>query len=147
MNRARDKLDTNPGAVIDDLKRLLDRVLRVSELTSEQRSDLRSRIAALLEQATQRQAEREAADAERLQNLAASRERQRTLDHLQRQETQLDGLIDRFNALVDQGYENADQVINDNLRGSARCRRRISPCRGESVWSRADCGNHRAAIC
>jgi von Willebrand factor type A domain len=120
MNRARDKMTSDPGAVIDDLKRLMDRVLRVTELTSEQRADLRGRISTLLQQANQSQMIKDAADAERQQNLAAARDRQRTLDRIERTETQLDGLIDRFNALVEQGYQNADQVTNDYLRAARR---------------------------
>jgi hypothetical protein len=95
-------------------------VLRVTELTSEQRADLRGRISTLLQQANQSQMIKDAADAERQQNLAAARDRQRTLDRIARTETQLDGLIDRFNALVEQGYMNADQVTNDYLRAARR---------------------------
>ncbi len=62
LNRARDQMIKDPSAVLEDLKLLLDRVLRVPELSSEQRADLRSQISALLEQASQRRFEKEAAD-------------------------------------------------------------------------------------
>ena len=147
MNHARDKMTADPSGVIDDLKRLMDRVLRVAELTSDQRYDLRSRISTMLQQATQRLAAKEAADAERQQNLAAARDRQRTLNLMERKETQLDGLIDRFNALVDMGYQNDDLVTNDYLRQARRdAADEFHRAAKESLRSGAGGGDHCAGV-
>lgn len=112
MNRARDRMNTDPDGVIKDMKLLLDSVLQVPELSSDQRADLRSRVTSLLEQATQARAAKEVADVERERNLATARDRLHVLNSLDRRETQLKGLIDRFNALIDQGYVNFDQLSN-----------------------------------
>jgi hypothetical protein len=120
LNRARDQMTNDPGAILEDLKLLMDRVLRVPELSSDQRADLRSRLSALMEQASQRRFEKEAADVQRAQNMAEARDRKRILDTLMVKEERLKGLIDRFNALIEQGYTNADQVTNEPLRASRR---------------------------
>lgn len=112
MNRARDRMATDPAGVQQDMKLLLERVLQVAELTSDQRASLRSQLTALIEQATRRRQEKEVADVEREQNIAAARERQRLLDNLARKDMQVKGLIDRFDALMEQGYLHFDLLTN-----------------------------------
>ncbi|HTQ37393.1 MAG TPA: hypothetical protein VMJ32_00080, partial [Pirellulales bacterium] len=120
MNQARDQMATDPAAVLENLKLLMDRVLRVPELSSDQRADLRSQLAALMEQASERRFEKEAADVQREQNAAEARDRTRVLQNLVVKEERLKGLIDRFNSLVEQGYQNADQVMNEQLLAARR---------------------------
>ncbi len=112
MNRARDRMAIDPAGVQQDMKLLLERVLQVPELTSDQRISLRSQLTALIEQATRRRQEKEVADVEREQNMAAARERQRLLDNLARKDMQVKGLIDRFDALITQGYLHFDAFTN-----------------------------------
>jgi hypothetical protein len=120
LNRLRDRMTNDPASSIDQLKLLLDRVMRVSELGSEQRADLRNRITTLLEQAMRRRLAKEAADVEREQNLSAARERERLFNNLTRKESELDGLMNRFNSLLDEGYQNFDQVTNEPMRSAER---------------------------
>ena len=112
MNRARDRMMVDPAGVQQDMKLLLERVLQVPELSADQRISLRSQLTALIEQATRRRQEKEVADVEREQNLASARERQRLLDNLARKDMQVKGLIDRFNALMEQGYLHFDTFTN-----------------------------------
>jgi len=120
MNQARDQMASNPARVLNDMKLLFDEVTRVKELTSDQRADLRSRISALMEQASERRFEKEAADVAREQSRAAEQDRLRILDNLVVKEERLQGLIDRFNALIDQGSQQSDQVTNEALRSARR---------------------------
>ncbi|HEY2883377.1 MAG TPA: hypothetical protein VGJ15_13105, partial [Pirellulales bacterium] len=115
MNHARDMLSSDPQRVLDEMKLLLDRIWQVQELTTEQRADLRGRITSLLEQANQRRAEKEVADVERARNAAVAQDKIRVLDDLDRRDTQLKGLVDRFDALLEQGYQNFDQVNNESM--------------------------------
>ncbi len=112
MNRARDRMAIDPAGVQQDMKLLLERVLQVPELTSDQRISLRSQLTALIEQAARRRQEKEVADVEREQNMAMARERQRLLDNLARKDMQVKGLIDRFDALMEQGYLHFDSFTN-----------------------------------
>jgi tetratricopeptide (TPR) repeat protein/uncharacterized membrane protein YgcG len=120
MTRARDMMVNDPAQSLTDLKLLFDEVMRVGELTSDQRLDLRSRITALMQQASERRFEKEAADVQREQNAAEARDRKRILDNLVVHEEHLKGLIDRFNALVEQGCQNYDQVQNEQLVAARR---------------------------
>jgi hypothetical protein len=73
-----------------------------------------------MEQASERRFEKEAADVAREQSRAAAQDRLRILDNLAVKEERLEGLIDRFNALVDQGSQQLDQVTNEALRSARR---------------------------
>ncbi len=120
MSHARDHMNTDPAQVLNDMKLLFDEVMRVGELSSDQRAELRSQITALMEQASQRRFEKEANDIARQQSAAEARDRRRILDSITVKEERLKGLMDRFNALVEQGYQNADQVTNEQLRAARR---------------------------
>jgi hypothetical protein len=120
MNQSRDRMASDPARVLNDMKLLFDEVTRVGELTSEQRADLRSSISALMEQASQRRFEKEASEVAQEQSKAAARDRLRVLDSLTVKEERMQGLIDRFNALVDEGYRHGDQVTNESLRSARR---------------------------
>ncbi len=112
LNHAREHLVSDPAAVEQDMKMLLEQVLQVPELTADQRVDLRSRISAMIQQAAQRREAKEVADVERLQNLAAARERERMLDAINHRDAQVKGLIDRFDALMEQGFLHFDTLTN-----------------------------------
>ncbi len=58
MSHARDRMNTDPAQVLNDMKLLFDEVMRVGELSSDQRAELRSQITALMEQASQRRFEK-----------------------------------------------------------------------------------------
>jgi len=73
-----------------------------------------------MEQASERRFEKEAADVAREQSRAAEQDRLRILDNLVVKEERLQGLIDRFNALIDQGSQQSDQVTNEALRSARR---------------------------
>ncbi len=120
LNHLRDRMVSDPAGALAQAKQLLDRVLRVSELSSEQRADLRNRITNLLQQASQRRLQKEVNDVEREQNRAAAIERQRLLTTLDRDENEIQGLVNRFNSLVDEGYQNFDQVTNEQMRQASR---------------------------
>ena len=120
LTQARDRMSSDPGQVLNDLKLLFDEVMRVGELTSDQRADLRSRITALMEQASQRRFEKEAEDIARQQSMAEARDRKRILDNLTIKEQRLSGLVARFNSLIEQGFRNPDQVTNEQLRAARR---------------------------
>ncbi|HEY2826681.1 MAG TPA: hypothetical protein VGJ04_03695, partial [Pirellulales bacterium] len=120
MDQARNRMVTDPGQVLNDMRLLFDEVMRVGELTSDQRIDLRNRITALMEQASQRRFEKEVADVAREQSLAEARDRKRIIDNLTVKEERLKGLISRFNSLIEQGYLNVDQVTNEQARAARR---------------------------
>ena len=148
MNRAHDKMTTDPGAVIDDLKRLMDRVLRVTELTSEQRADLRGRISTLLQQANQSQMIKDAADAERQQNLAAARDRQRTLDRIAAHRNTTRRINRPIQRTGGTGlYECRPGNQRLFARGPARCGRPVPPRGVESVRPRAGGGHDCPDVC
>ncbi len=50
--------------------------------------------------------------------MAEAQDRKRILDNLTVKEQRLKGLIDRFNSLVEQGYQNLDQVNNEQMRAA-----------------------------
>jgi len=116
MNEARQRMVVDPEGALKDLRLLLDGVMQVPELTSDERTDARNRIVSLLEEATQRRYAKEVADVERERNLASAREQIRILNAIGRKEDQLDGLTDRFNALMIDGYRNIDQLTNASMR-------------------------------
>jgi tetratricopeptide (TPR) repeat protein len=116
MNEARQRMVVDPEGALKDLRLLLDSVMQVPELTSDQRIDARNRIVSLLEEATQRRYAKEVADVERERNLATARDQIRILNAIARKEDQLDGLTDRFNALMIDGYRNIDQLTNASMR-------------------------------
>jgi uncharacterized membrane protein YgcG len=120
MGQARDRMNSDPAQVLNDMKLLFDRVMRVGELTSDQRADLRNQITGLMEQASQRRFEKESNDIAREQSAAEARDRRRILDSIAVKEQRLKGLMDRFNALVEQGFQNSDQVTNEQLRAARR---------------------------
>src|SRR5262249_16315017 len=57
LTEARNRILSDPAQALNDLKLLFDQVMRVGDLTADQRIDLRNRITALMQQASERRFE------------------------------------------------------------------------------------------
>ena len=108
---ARDRMATNPEGVQQDLKLELDKVLRAPELNAELRAQLRGQLEATIQEANRRATEFIAINQEIQATISARNERQRLVLALERDQEKIKQLMDRFDALMDEGrYELAEET-------------------------------------
>ena len=113
LEKARGLMSREPGQVVTDMKLLLDRLLRVPELSAELRTQLRGQIEAVLRQGEQQVVEKENRELELQQKIAAQNDVQRALAELERREERRKQLQERVNALLE------ESLLTGNLQYNA----------------------------
>ena len=117
LTDARNAMDTAPGSAKAELKLMLEQVERAPDLDADIRAQLRDRIISAVREAGRREIENDERDQLAHENLAASLERDRIVRELERRDEKIKQLMDRFNALMDEGrYELAREVPGDETR-------------------------------
>jgi hypothetical protein len=108
---ARNLMGANAEAAKQSLVLMREQVERAPDLNPDVRAQLLDQIEAALRQASRRIVEQAARSQEEQANLAKALERQRLLEQLDRSEQRVVQLLDRFNALMDEGrYREADEI-------------------------------------
>jgi len=116
LEKARENMSRDPESVIQDLKLLEGRVDRTAELSSDLRAQLVEQIETALKEARRRNIEADEAERLAQQAAAAARERQRLVDRLTRNQQKIKQLMDRMNALMDEGlYREAEETVGPAL--------------------------------
>ncbi|MEO1498111.1 MAG: vWA domain-containing protein [Planctomycetota bacterium] len=108
---ARSQMATNPTAAMQRLKLTMQSVDRAPELIAAVRAGLVDRLRSAMREAARQEAIVDDLQRERQEALAAARERRLLLDRLDRKREREKQLIERFQALVDEGmYAEAERV-------------------------------------
>jgi hypothetical protein len=114
ITNARDQMASEPENVQQNLKLELDKVLRAPELSAELRAQLRDQIESTLQEASRRATEFQARDQEAQAAISARNERQRLVLAIERDQEKVKQLMDRFDALMDEGrYELAEETAGE----------------------------------
>ena len=103
LSTARDTMSTSPEDAVSNLKLLMQDVRQVTGIDGEVRSQLVDQIESAIREGERRRVEKDRLDAEAAENLAVARERQRLVESLERQEARQTQILDRFDALMDEG--------------------------------------------
>ena len=103
LSAASDLMSTNPDEAVTNLKIFMQDVRQAIGIDTEVRSQLADQIESAIREGERRRIEKDRLDAEAAENLAIARERQRILESLGRQEARQGEILDRFNALMDEG--------------------------------------------
>ncbi|HRX78020.1 MAG TPA: VWA domain-containing protein, partial [Pirellulaceae bacterium] len=116
LSEARQKMSSNPETAIQALKVLLERVDTEPDLGAEVRSQLAGRIQAAIREAGRIRVEVENRRAHAEENKAAAVEAERLVEDTARKRQKIKQLLDRFNALLDEGnYYSAETDIADQV--------------------------------
>lgn len=111
INQARSRMSTEPEIAIQDLKLQMENVRRAPELEPEIRDQLVDQLQAGLREARRVQVEVEQRRQEMHERLATAKERMLINEDLLRTQQKVEQLLDRFNALMDEGrYRLAEEV-------------------------------------
>jgi hypothetical protein len=125
LDQARRLMATNATAAIQSLKGALDNVVRSPDLSPELRGQLRDRIVLAMREASRREVENDAVRRRAEASQAIADEAQRLADELADRRERVKQLMDKFDALVDEGIglalagenlaaeENFDAAINE----------------------------------
>ena len=112
LSDAKRMMDQNPAQAEQDLKLSLDGLERLPELTSDVRGQLRRQLQSTIRLARRQKVEMDQRDAEAREKDAAAREQQRLSEHFDSQQQRIKQIVDRFNALLDEGqFAVADEQI------------------------------------
>ncbi len=113
LRDARALMSSDPEAVEQNVKLVLERVDRVPELPAEVRAQLRNQLEATLKAATRRAATKDIVDVEIARERAAALDRLSIAQGLVRDQDKLEQLMDRFDSLMDEGrYTAADNLAS-----------------------------------
>jgi len=116
VNQARGQLGVDPIAAKQNLKQTLETVRQTPDLRPEIRDQLVGALQAAIREATRQQEDLERRRQERMEREAFNMEQQLILDNLQRKQEKLDGLMERFNALMDEGrYRLAEEEVGPEV--------------------------------
>ncbi len=108
---ARGQMATDPTAVEQSLKLMMQRVMQTAELTAEVRAQLRGQLEIAMREASRRASTKEVIDQQVQESRAAALDRLRIADALTRNQEKLKQLMDRFDSLMDEGrYAAADEI-------------------------------------
>ncbi|HEY3391839.1 MAG TPA: hypothetical protein VGK58_03980 [Lacipirellulaceae bacterium] len=108
---ARRLMSNDPNTAIQDLKLAMQNVERAPELNADVRAQLLDKLEIALREAQRQRVIKDELDAEREEELAAARERRLMEAQLERNIEREQQLIDRYNALMDEGrYDEAMEV-------------------------------------
>lgn len=111
IRQARDTMAAEPDQATQQLKLALQNVERAPELIADVRAQLVDRLQSALREVARAAAIKDDLDREREEELAAAREMRLLSDRLQQRMEREEQLMDRFNALMDEGrYEEAIEV-------------------------------------
>ncbi|MFZ5833525.1 MAG: hypothetical protein ACOY3P_25850, partial [Planctomycetota bacterium] len=111
VDEARRQMSTDPEAAIQNLKLVLERVQQAPELTADVRSQLVGVLEAALQEAARQRTELEFRSEQVQVNLARAREQEAMLNRLLREQDRLKQVMERFNALMDEGrYQLAEET-------------------------------------
>ncbi|MGQ9574389.1 MAG: hypothetical protein ACUVUC_03660, partial [Thermoguttaceae bacterium] len=103
IKQARARMATEPELVTQDLKLLLERVKEAPELEPDRRNQLTGHIEQALRETDRQRIQAEENRQRHQALLAAAAERKLLADNLQRKQDRLSALMERFNALMDEG--------------------------------------------
>ncbi|MDZ4819542.1 MAG: VWA domain-containing protein, partial [Planctomycetota bacterium] len=110
LDRARNRMATDPKTVEQDLKRLLDRVENTPEVRANVRAELRNRLTFTIREASLRADEFETRQIELMERSRASEEARLLNERLMARELKVQALIERYNALLAEGrYQDAER--------------------------------------
>ena len=116
LRAARLLVRRDPRAARRDLKSMLERVVRVPELSAEQRASLRGKLENALRSASRRAAVHDAAQRQTAAGRARALDRSRIADALARDQAKLEQLMDRFDSLMAEGrYAAADALADRQI--------------------------------
>ena len=111
LSDARGSMSTNPDDAVSDLKLLMQDIRQVTGVDGEVRDQLMAQIESAIREGERRRVEKDRLDALSAENLANARERQRLVESLERSEARQKQILDRFNALMDEGnYSDAQEA-------------------------------------
>ncbi len=114
INQARRIMRQNPEAAINDLKIMLETVLRSPHLSEAQREQLKSQLEVALREATRRREELEQIRRFQAQQRAVQEEKQRLQEAWQRQQERVYQLMLRFDAIMQQiALEEDDRRLSE----------------------------------
>ena len=104
-------MSTDPAAAVADLKMLLENIRKTPDISAEVRSQLISQIESGLREGMRREIEKEHRDALAAENRARGEEQYQLAKKAERESEKIKQLVDRFNALMDEGrYELASEA-------------------------------------
>ena len=113
----RKRMNTDPQSAVSDLKLLLEDIRNVSDISAEIRSQLVARMESGIREGMRRQIEKEERDALAAGNRARAEERSRLGRKAERRDEEVKQLLDRFNALMDEGlYHQSEHAAVESRR-------------------------------
>ncbi len=111
LRTAQSQAERNPDQVLQSLKLMMDRVIRVPELSAGARAELRAELATALRTVSRRAATNDVAETQAAAQRAAAEDRLHATAALTRDQQKLEQLMDRFESLMDEGrYTVADAL-------------------------------------
>jgi hypothetical protein len=118
LNQARSIMSRDPERAIQELKVTQERVRQAADIEPAIRDQLASQLEAALREAERTRIQVEQARQEAQEKLAAARERQMLAEDLRRREQRVKSLMERFNALVDEGqFRLAEEAVAMEAQG------------------------------
>src|SRR5262249_20621809 len=103
LREARNRMSTDPVGVEQNLKLMMQRVVKVPELKAEVRAQLRGQLETALRQSNRVAATKEILDQQAEEARAAHLDAFRVGSTLQRDQDKLKQLMDRYTSLMDEG--------------------------------------------
>ena len=111
IGEARSLMSTNPQATSQQLKLTLEKVRRTAELNPDVRDQMVDLIQAALREAARRKVEVDYVEQQRLESVAAAKERMLIADNLLRSQQKVKQLMNRFDSLMQEGrYSLAEEA-------------------------------------
>lgn len=103
LAEARGRFDADPSQARQSLKLLLQTIEQAPDVRAETRAQLRDQVIAAIQEAGRRVIENEQRSQLRLQAEAAAKDRRRATEQLGRRELAVKQIMERFDALMDEG--------------------------------------------
>ncbi|MBM4094015.1 MAG: VWA domain-containing protein, partial [Planctomycetes bacterium] len=113
LSDARKQMGTNSEAAVQGLKAILDNVLRAPDLDPQIRAQLRDRIQTAIREASRRKAEQDEIRRQSQENMAIAQEARRLAVELTDRRKQVQQLMEKYDALVDEGIAMALEGRNE----------------------------------
>ncbi len=120
VRQARAQMAGDPAGVEQNLKLLLERVLRTPQLSAELRATLRGQLESAVREANRRSAIKDVSDRQIAAARAASADRRRVADSMERGQERARQLIERFGSLMDEGrYAESEAMATGSMQDLA----------------------------
>ncbi len=116
ISDARGAMETDPDAALEMLKLRREEVRQVADLDAEVKRQLLRKLEVAMRQATFSADEHRERDIKAQAIEAAAREREQALVSLELREQKIDQLMNRFTALVDEGYYKSASKVGELVR-------------------------------